>query len=404
MRADKPALEQAYVGIKVRELPSPACILNRTLIKNNCDAMIRNVHCMGASFRAHIKTHKTLEGAQLQLGSYGFGKLIVSTVMEAYSLLPLVETGVVTDILYGVPVVASRIPELAHLMTLVPDMRLMLDNEVQLDALVHYSQIHKTSERWSIFIKVDSGYGRAGLPPASIALESLIKRALSSELLELVSVYGFYSHAGHSYGAKSADTAKSLLLQEIQAANSAVNIALAVVPGTYTISVGATPTAHASSLLDQNELADLDLKGPLELHAGVYPFCDLQQVATSLVPKENVAIRVLSEVVSNYKDRTEMLINAGGLALSRETGPIRGFGNVTDPGIGRDWHVGRMSQEHGILVTDSETSKELSYGSKILLMPQHACITGAAYGWYYIVDEDGLNAQVVDIWVRFNGW
>lgn len=403
-RADKAALTDAYVGKRVRDLPTPACILNRRTIKRNCEAMLQNASSLAANFRAHIKTHKTLEGVKYQLGSAGHGKVIVSTVMEAYSLSPLVEQGLVTDILYGLPVVTSRIPELAQLMTLVPYFRTMLDSEDQLRALLSYSREHKIPKKWSIFIKVDCGTHRAGLPSSSEALKSLISRALSTEIQEYVSIYGFYCHAGHSYSDKSPEQAKSTLLDEIDAANRAVAVALSIQEGSYVISVGATPTAHASSVLEASEVSSLHLKGDLELHAGCYPFCDLQQLATNLISKDDIAIRVLSEVVSQYHDRQEMLINAGGIALSRETGPIPGFGTVSEPATRQGWHVGRISQEHGILVTGGLAGEMIQVGSKILLIPQHACITGSAYGWYYVVDEEGLDACVVDVWTRFNGW
>lgn len=366
--------------------------------------MLKNAQSLRASFRAHIKTHKTIEGVELQMGSAGHGKVVVSTVMEAYSILSLVEKGLVRDVLYGLPVVTSRIPELSLLMKLIPQFRVMLDTEAQLAALLQYSKEHKITERWSLFIKVDCGTHRAGLPVSSPALKSLITRALSSEMSEVADIYGFYCHAGHSYYDNSEDAAKSTLMEELKAANSATKIAQSIKPGTYTISVGATPTAHASSVLTLPELSSLDLKGNLELHAGCYPFCDLQQLATNLISESDIAIRVLSEIVSHYPDRREMLINAGGIALSRETGPIPGFGNVCDISTKDGWHVGRISQEHGILVTDGPGEEMIEVGKKLLVIPQHACITGSAYGWYYIVDEDGLDAKIVAIWVRFNGW
>lgn len=402
-QADRDALLAAYLDKEVKDLPSPACLLNRSKIARNCDAMLRNAASLGASFRAHIKTHKTLEGVRAQLSDAGHGKIVVSTLMEAYSVLPLVEEGLVTDLHYGLPVVPSRIRELYALGDRVPNLRLMLDSESQLEALASHARAVTLSRKWSLFIKVDCGTHRAGLPRDSDAFKSLIARALSIEMSDIVEIYGFYSHAGHSYHDTSLASAKSTLMSEIDAANQAAKYAQSL-PGANTrpfvISVGATPTAHASQALTLQDLPEID--GELELHAGCYPFCDLQQFATSLVKYEDIAIRVLAEVVSKYADRDEMLINAGCVALSRETGPIPGFGQVETPG--RGWSVGRLSQEHGILTRDDSSAETIDVGQKILIVPQHACITGSAYQWYYVVDEDGLDAKVVDIWIRSNGW
>lgn len=413
VKPDREALLAEYVGKKISELPTPSCILDRTKVKRNCDSMLATSASLGMPFRAHIKTHKTLEGVRLQLGSAGGdGRLVVSTVMEAYSVLPLVEEGLVKDVLYGLPVVKSRIPELCELAKHIPSLRLMLDSEDQLASLLEYSQSNLTTKKWSLFIKVDCGTARAGLPQGSKSLHSLITRALSSEMRNVVEVYGFYCHAGHSYSTKTPEQAKAVLVEELTAADSACRFAQSILPAgemhKFIISVGATPTAHAAARLTSSELAALNLAGLPELHAGCYPFCDLQQYATGLVPYEDISIRVLSEVVSHYPDRAEMLINAGTCALSREAGPIPGYGNVeVTAGEDAGWFLARTSQEHGILQQregGTSSMETMGVGTKILVVPQHACITGACYQWYYVVDELSLDASIVDIWVRFNGW
>jgi hypothetical protein len=41
---------------------------------------------LGVGFRAHVKSHKTLEVAQMQVGTDGAADFIVSTVVEAEAL------------------------------------------------------------------------------------------------------------------------------------------------------------------------------------------------------------------------------------------------------------------------------------------------------------------------------
>ena len=99
------------------------------------------------------------------------------------------------------------------------------------------------------------------------------------------------------------------------------------------------------------------------------------------------AVRVLAEVCSVYPERDEALVNAGVIALAREPGPLPGFGRV----VGRpEWNVGRLSQEHGILVREGEKGKKVEevfeVGEKVWLWIQHACITAAAYPYYFVVD------------------
>ena len=135
---------------------------------------------------------------------------------------------------------------------------------------------------------------------------------------------------------------------------------------------------------------------------GNYPVNDLQQVATASVTDKNQAMRILSEVCSVYPERNEAIVNAGVIALAREPGPFPGFARVASA---LDWYVGRLSQEHGIIVCSSEDPKEVQacfhVGEKVMLYIQHACITAAAYGWYFVVDE---NDVVQDVWYPWKGW
>jgi D-serine ammonia-lyase len=71
------------------------------------------------------------------------------------------------------------------------------------------------------------------------------------------------------------------------------------------------------------------------------------------------------------------------------------------------WHVGRISQEHGILVWSGESHpEELSVGQKVRVWPNHACVAGAGFGWYLIVDETrvGREDEIIDVWPRWRGW
>lgn len=267
-----------------------------------------------------------------------------------------------------------------------------------------------------------------------------------------MTLYGLYSHAGHSYGGSSADEAISSLLSEIKDLQLAAARIRDLCPNMRRIplnlSVGATPTAtsienmhhlhsqpsgsrHANSLSQciQEITASYDV---LELHAGVYPFLDMQQLATQASPggsaidarspisTVDIALTVLAEVTSLYssRDKPEALITAGSLALGRE--PCKsydGWGIVSSWGFDSDrtarrsgWQVGRISQEHGIVTQDLSVNTDIQplwVGQKLRIFPNHACIAGAGFGWYLVVDssrsDDGKD-EIVDVWVRCRGW
>lgn len=413
--ADKAKLLEAYKGKPITDLPTPSFIVNQTRFKANSEKMLNNAAKLNADFRAHVKTHKTTEGTVLQLGSgpNTTDKVVVSTLMEAWNLLPLVESGKISDILFSLPGVTSRLDELYELSTKVPKLRLMLDNADQVELLIKYNKTHSIEKKWSLFIKINMGTNRAGLVNDSETLQKTLDKLTekSPDVKDNLEIYGFYCHAGHSYASDSENKAKDFLLEEIKHANMAAAKAREMDPEltALQISVGATPTAHASEILTMEEVESTigPLAGNLELHAGNYPFCDLQQVATGCVSHDDVSCKVLAEVVSTYENRGgspgEQLVNAGVIAMAREFGPLPGHGRVISPKGYENWIIGRSSQEHGILVP-LDKEKDTSFiplGTKVGVYPQHSCITAAAYPWYYVTGEDGV---VEDIWVPWRGW
>lgn len=408
--ADKHAILESYRGKKIEELPSPSFIVDRQRFAINCEKMLDNLEQLRADFRAHVKTHKTIEGTILQLGKdLRTDKLVVSTLMEAWHLVPLAKKGLVKDVLFSLPVVESRLDELVAISHHFKHFRLMLDGADQLDTLARYSEKHQLARKWSIFVKINMGTNRAGLVNDSWLLQATLKRA--AQLKSVLEIYGFYCHAGHSYLSESENAARDFLLDEIVNANNAAKAAIAMDASLnrLQISVGATPTAHASELVTIAEIEERvggALSGNLELHAGNYPFCDMQQVATGCVTVDEVSCRVIADVLTQYPGRGdkppgEMLINAGVLALAREYGPLPGHGHIVAPKGHGSWDVGRLSQEHGILVPQDKDCAFFSVGTRVSIVPQHSCITAAAYPWFFVVDGDDT---VADVWVPARGW
>jgi D-serine deaminase-like pyridoxal phosphate-dependent protein len=82
----KTAIASQYVGQRLQDLPTPAIVLDRSKIKKNCTAMLQVCKKLDVGFRAHVKSHKTLELSALQVGETGPANFIVSTLIEAEHL------------------------------------------------------------------------------------------------------------------------------------------------------------------------------------------------------------------------------------------------------------------------------------------------------------------------------
>ncbi|KAK7600583.1 hypothetical protein V3481_002116 [Fusarium oxysporum f. sp. vasinfectum] len=380
---------RAYLGKSVSQLPTPSFVVSLPIVQRNIARLHQDVSDLGIGFRPHVKTLKTLEITRLMLANGRYRSVVASTLAEIRGVLPLVQEGVLDECIYGMPVYPGALPALQKLRKSIR-IQLMVDNEQQITCLDNFPT--ESTQPWDIFIKIDVSSHRAGIQPDSSLLCRLVAKAEKSHS---VNIAGFYCHAGHSYAGRSPAEAERTLQDEISGVLSASKLS----PATRKlwVSVGSTPTAHMVKSLKATLPANIEL----ELHAGNFPANDLQQVSTAVISESDQAVRVIAEVCSVYPDRNEALINAGVVALSRETSAFPGFGYV----VGRpEWNVVRLSQEHGILGTTqpkSTADEAFAVGQRVSLYCNHACITAAAFYVYYIVDEDDV---VIDCWVPWKGW
>ena len=353
--------------------------------------------------------------------------------------------------LYGLPVVPSAIPRLSAVARILGEgtVGLFTDHPSHIQALDQVS-----AEAWPgsipVWVNIDVGDHREGIPTRSPQLVDIAKAIEASERVRLV---GVYTHMGGSYSSNSPEQALKFMADELEGLKQGA-VSFSECTGqkdskqsdtsNITLSFGATPTATSmQNLLEDTEgakqyrdmLKKIGQSFAVELHAGVYPVMDMQQMATRARPQHSLStpersllsyydlgFRILVEVASLYPDRTEKpeaLVAGGSIALGRE--PCKsypGWGVVTpwparsgshyDPeGSKIGWIVGRISQEHGVLTWEGprDNLRQLELGEKLLLWPNHACIAGVNFGWYLIVDSDSADAdRIQDVWMRWRGW
>ncbi|KAI4831201.1 hypothetical protein E4T44_09644 [Aureobasidium sp. EXF-8845] len=448
----KAALQLQYVGKDLKDVPTPAAILDLAPIRRNCKAMLEATKALGLGFRAHVKTHKTTELTRYQMGHGSKDiRLIASTVSEIENLVPyLLERradGARINILYGLPVATSHIPRLASVARVLGEgtVGLFVDHPQQIENL---SSVNDSiwPGRIPLFIKIAAPISRAGLLPKSASIKPLVQAIASTPKVQLV---GAYAHMGESYGSNSPEEALEFLMNEVKDAKEGADQIMQSLPdgptGKLTISLGATPTATAvqNALVEtewnqkfRSYIEEVKDTYDVEIHAGVYPVLDMQQLATRarptsadgkpLLSTENIGLRILVEVASTYDEREkpEALIAAGSIVLGRE--PCKsypGWGVVTswasdsapadassvyDPeGSKAGWIVGRISQEHGNLTWEGSTNgmRKLAIGEKVMIWPNHACMAGPNFGHYVVVDgESSEPDKIVDVWSRWRGW
>ncbi|KAK4504196.1 hypothetical protein PRZ48_005112 [Zasmidium cellare] len=444
-------LRQYYVGKSINEVPKPAVILDRAKVKRHCDSLLRAIEALGAEFRAHVKTHKTIEGARLQAGeSSTTVRLVASTIPEIEHLVPLVHefrsAGRKVDILCGIPLLRSQPRRLAAIARQIAPstISVLIDHPAQLDHLVDFASSAGFPAR--VFVKIDTGYHRAGLPPNGANKDGLIAKLMRLEESGQANFIGLYSHSSLSYSCSTPEQAMGHLRSEIDGCLDALRQHSSLFPKDkeLTISVGASPqVTSVETFVGSHDLSDeaknlrqaidrlktdqtAGFRTKLELHAGVYSILDIQQLSThargSLLGdyEDEIAISVVAEVCSVYnngeRQQPEALLAVGTLGLGREPcATSRGWGalrrQVAKDGSSPDSRliIDRISQEHCIVAWDKTEGIippiPLEVGQSVQIFPNHACVTGALYGWYLVVDSaSGDDQKIVDVWVRASGW
>ncbi len=367
---------------------TPALLLDVGRVAANTRAMRRRLHGLGVSVRPHIKTAKCAEIAAMQVDQTG--AVTVSTLREAQELF----AREFFDILYAVGIHAGRLPRVLQLLERGARMIVVTDDPRTATALATFMRGRTVTLR--VMIEIDSGDGRAGLLPDDAAVVEIGRTIHAAPELEL---HGVMTHAGHAYHCSGPDEIRRVAEQEraaIVAAADALRDAGLPCP---VVSAGSTPTARFAE----------DLTGVTEMRPGVYVFYDLFQESIGVCGRDDLALSVLAGIVGHNRHCGHLLIDAGALALSKDTGRtgLVGAANYGQVCAAEDLRplnglvVQRVSQEHGeIPVAGVAWFDRLPVGAQVRVLPNHACITAAAHRHYHVLDDRAITTM----WKRTGGW
>jgi D-serine deaminase-like pyridoxal phosphate-dependent protein len=365
-------------------LTTPALILDRVVLERNLDRMAARATRLGVALRPHIKTHKCIEVAALQK-ERGALCFTVSTLPEAEAMF----AAGFDDLTWAFPLSPGKIGpalDLGKRGTL----RLLVDDAAT------FAELEKTAAargvRPHVWLKVDCGYHRAGVDPASPEALDLAGRmsASGSTVFD-----GLLTHAGHSYYAYEREQRLAIANQERDVMVGFAGRLRAMgheVPG---VSVGSTPTLTIVENLD----------GVTEARPGNYAFLDLAQVGLGVCGVEDIAVSILATVVSHPPGAERAVIDAGALSLSKDHGPDQGersgamgavcpdsTATVSDPAL----RLESISQEHGVIRPSRPGGlrERLPVGSRVRVLPNHSCLAAACFDRLHVLEGD----RITDSW------
>ena len=346
------------------DIYKPTLLLDKARAIKNIKKMIAHAQTSGVRFRPHFKTHQSA-----QIGEWfrdaGVEAITVSSVEMGWYFA---QHGW-RDITIAFPV---NLREIERINQLAGQVKLALLVESQ--ETVRFLAEHLT-EAVEVWIKVDVGYGRTGIRWSEFdRLGSLAGQIAATERMTLC---GVLTHAGHTYQARSRpeigaiykDMVTKLKIIKAKCATFGLE--------PIEISIGDTPSC---SVVDY--LGDVD-----EIRPGNFVFYDAMQLQIGSCREDEIAVGLACPIVAKHPGDDKLIIYGGAVHLSKESLTINGgppmFGYVALPfPEGNGWglrlaqtYVAGLSQEHGIIKTNSMVMNRLRVGDLVVILPVHSCLT-----------------------------
>ncbi len=377
--------------MNLASLETPCLVLDKRKVSRNIAKMQDHLKNSAVSLRPHGKTAKNIDILNMALSRQARG-ITVSTIKEAEYYL---NNGII-DIIYAVGIVPIKLDRILSLQKKGARITLLLDSKEAAELVAE--KTCKTGTHIQVLIEIDSDGHRSGLlsdDPRLIELGRFIEHA------EGISLRGVLTHAGESYHCKSVEEIRMLSAKERNCAVKAAESLRSCGLPCPVVSVGSTPTAVFAE----------DLTGVTEVRAGVFMFFDLVMSGLGVCSLDDIAVSVLASVIGRQEQRGWIIIDAGWTALSKDRGTSgqtvdQGYGLVCDVEgkVIPDLLVSEVNQEHGIIIRRGGgviEQKRFPIGSKMRILPNHACATAERHACYHVV-ESGI--EVTEVIPRIRGW
>ena len=359
---------------------TPFAAVDRAVVEANIARLRARLSELDTPLRMHVKTAKSVDLARL-----AFGPITVSTLAEAEAFA----AEGFTDILYAVGIAPHKLDRVAALRQRGVDLVVLLDSVEQ--------AVEVARNGVPALIEVDCDGHRGGVRPDDPMLPKI-----ADALADGGEVRGVLTHAGESYFAYTPTALAACADNERDCAVRAAETLRAAGHAAPVVSVGSTPTAHAAT----------DLTGVTEVRAGNFVFFDLVMAGIGVCSVADLALSVVTTVIGHRQDLGRILTDGGWMATSRDRGTARqavdqGYGLVADLDgvLFKDLVMTDASQEHGILSVRPGSGKalpELPIGTRVRILPNHACATAAQYDVYHVTESGSPVLRAM--WPRVRGW
>ncbi len=320
-----------------RHYGTPAVLIDLDRVERNIAKLQAACDAAGVANRPHIKTHKSplLAKLQREAGARGI------TCQKLGEAEVMAEAGF-DDILISYNILGEE--KLGRLAALMQCARMVVaaDNPVTVAGLPRAAGI--AGRTLDVVVECDTGQKRAGVetPGEAVALARTIADSPG------LSFAGFLLYPPRD-GTEATQRFLDAALAGVRESGLEPRI----------ISSGGTPN-----------LKDLGkLKGATEHRAGTYIFNDRMMMAAGAATLDEVALHVVSTVVSRAGPERGIL-DAGSKTLTWDTGGVEGHGLILEH---PDAKIARFAEEHGFLDLAASPTKP-TVGDVVRIIPNHVCV------------------------------
>lgn len=367
MPAEDRLAERSWVGRSGQfELPdvvdTPVLVADIDRVQRNVARMSQTVLARGVALRPHVKTHKSLDLARLQVASGARG-LTVATVGEA----EVFADGGFDDLFIAFPLWA-RGEKAERLRRLAGRSRLRVAADSVPGATLLGQCLAGTGA--GSMLEIDSGDHRSGVTTPEQAVAVADAAAAAG-----LDVLGVFTHAGHSYAGRAA--VRPAADDEVEALTAAARRLRAAGHLVPILSAGSTPTALLSAR-----------DGVSEERPGTYVYNDRLQVTLGACGAEDVALVAVSTVVSRSGRR--FVLDAGAKVLSKDLPAVlAGYGFLPAYPAAV---IARLYDHHAVVEAGDGPMPEL--GEVVAVVPNHVCPV-VDLAEEIVIVQDG---RIVDTW------
>ncbi|WP_342129614.1 DSD1 family PLP-dependent enzyme [Hydrogenophaga sp. OTU3427] len=368
----------ARPGDRIAAIDTPALVLDLDAMERNLARLAGFARERGLRLRPHAKMHKSAELARLQMAHGAVGVCVQKTA-EAEALA----AGGVDNIYISNEVTAR--PKLARVAALAQRLAqaggrlaIAVDSAEGVSGLAQ-ALAGAPAGSIDVFIEIDVGQARCGLPPGDAAV-ALARDIARHPALHLAGLQAYHGGAQHRRAPAEREAALALACDAVRRTRDAL---LAQGFGPLLVTGAGTGTFELE--------AASGLWG--ELQAGSYLFMDADYAANQLPPGQTPfehALFVKSQVMSRSADRA--ICDAGHKTHAIESGLPTVW---SPPGL----VFGNGGDEHGVLRAATPGGTLPALDDTVWLIPGHCDPTVNLHDWLVGV-RGGLQHGTVERLIR----